>query len=195
MSTAFEKLPYRRLLYKTENTRTWLDVRGGYYEASRMLILGVAEGRLREDIEGIAALFLFRHYLELSLKMIIEEGRWLRSKEENAWREEVKKLEFIHRLSGLWAMVVADVMPKIAPDNWKQFDTDFVIECVSEFQRVDSRGVAFRYPDEGAENYLTDFAQLGASMVHVHDVFEEIFSWLAATYEENSIWQKVLNSY
>ena len=90
MSTAFEKWPYRRLLYKTENTRSWLDFRGGYYEASHMLILGVAEGRLREDIEGVAALFLFRHYLELSLKMIVGEGRWLKSIEENARLADVK---------------------------------------------------------------------------------------------------------
>ena len=195
MSTAFEKWPYRRLLYKTENTRSWLDFRGGYYEASHMLILGVAEGRLREDIEGVAALFLFRHYLELSLKMIVGEGRWLKSKEENARLAEVKKLEPIHRLCDLWDMVIADAKPKIAPDNWEQFDTDFVKKCVSEFQTVDSRGVAFRYSDQGAENYLPDFAQLGASMVHVHDVFEEIISWLAATYGENSDWQKILNSY
>ena len=92
-------------------------------------------------------------------------------------------------------MVIADAKPKIAPDNWEQFDTDFVKKCVSEFQTVDSRGVAFRYSDQGAENYLPDFAQLGASMVHVHDVFEEIISWLAATYGENSDWQKILNSY
>ena len=98
----FEKWEYRPVLFKSDNSRTWIGVREGYYEASLGLIQALAKGKLSEDLEGIAAVFLFRHYLELSLKRIIIEGRWLKSADKNARKGEVEALKPEHRLRVLW---------------------------------------------------------------------------------------------
>ena len=51
----FEKWEYRPVLFKSDNSRTWIGVREGYYEASLGLIQALAKGKLSEDLEGIAA--------------------------------------------------------------------------------------------------------------------------------------------
>ena len=56
--------------------KSWIDIAESFYRASLILVEGVAADRLNEDTEGIAAAFLFRHYLELSLKNIILAGRF-----------------------------------------------------------------------------------------------------------------------
>lgn len=193
--SAFEKWPYRSVFYKTDNTRTWLGVREGFYEASRELVEGLAAGKYREDLEGVAATYLFRHYLELSLKSIILEGRRLESPEKNARPEDVKKLGNEHNLDVLWKMVVEDAMPKFAAGDWKNFDIQYVRKCVNEFHEADPHGVAFRYRGCGAEHYLVSFQQLAANMNHVHQVLDGIISWLAETYGQNEEWQDILNSY
>jgi hypothetical protein len=193
--TAFEKWPYKRIFFETENTRTWLCVREGFYEASRELVAGLAVGKYREDIEGVAAIYLFRHYLELSLKRIILQGRWLESSDKNARPEDVKELEREHSLRKLWEMVEDDAMPKFAAGDWKNFDIQFAKKCVYEFHKRDPRGVAFRYKGCGAENYLVSFQQLSASMDHVHQVLDGIDTWLVETYGQNEEWQEILNSY
>jgi len=178
--TAYEKWAYRPVFFKTDNTRTWLGVREGYYEASLFLIKGIAKGEFNEDMEGVVAVFVFRHYLELSLKRIIVEGRWLKTVDENARKEDVRELNRTHALGGLWEKVLSDAMPKIPGD-----ETDFVQKCVLEFDRVDRNGETFRYAEEGAENYVVSFLQLSQSMVHVHQVLEAIITYLVETYHWN----------
>jgi hypothetical protein len=189
----FEKWEYRPVLFKSDNSRTWIGVREGYYEASLGLIQALARGKLSEDLEGIAAVFLFRHYLELSLKRIIIEGRWLKSADKNAPRGEVDALKPEHRLRVLWEMMVTDAKPKI--NTWKRFDIDFVKKCVDEFDSADMQGVSFRYDGAGAEHYLVSFLQLAENMVHVHQVFEGIISHLVETYGLDAEWEQYVNSY
>jgi hypothetical protein len=193
--SALEKWPYKPVFFKTENTRTWLGVREGFYEASRELVEGLAAGKYSEDLEGVAAVYLFRHYLELSLKRIILEGRWLESSDKNARPEDVKKLGNEHNLEVLWQMVVTDAMPKFATSEWKDFDVQFARKCVNEFHKADPHGVAFRYGGCGAENYLVNFQQLAANIAHVHQVLDGIITWLVETYGQNAEWQDILNSY
>jgi hypothetical protein len=191
----YEKRAYSPVFFKTDNTRTWLGVCEGFYEASRILAEGLADGKFSEDLEGVAAIFLFRHYLELSLKRIVWEGRRLESPDKNARPDDVRQLKNEHNLDVLWQALVTDAMPKFALGNWKNFDIEFVRKCVFEFHKVDPKGVTFRYAGSGAENYLVDFRQLAANMVHVREVLEGIISWLVETYGQNAEWEDILNSY
>jgi hypothetical protein len=191
----FEKWEYRPVLFKTDNTRTWLGVREGFYEASLTLVHSLARGKLSEDLEGVAAIFLFRHYLELSLKRIIIEGRWLKSADKNARKSEVEILKPEHRLRVLWEMMITDAKPKIGSDTWKKFDLEFVKRCVDEFDSADMKGIAFRYDGVGGENYLVSFLQLSENMVHVHQVFEGIISYLVETYGMNAEWEEYVDSF
>lgn len=52
-------------------------IRAAGFWASKHLVDQVVHGSLREDIEGVAAIHLFRHFLELVLKDIVLAGRHL----------------------------------------------------------------------------------------------------------------------
>jgi hypothetical protein len=192
--TAFEKRSYKPVFFKAAYSERY-SVREAYYEASHDLIVAIAEGSLRESVKGVAAVYLFRHYLELSLKRIILEGRWLKSEDENARREDVAEMKRTHKLGVLWNMVLADARSKIKSGDWKGFDIDFIKRCIDEFDAVDPNGEAYRYADEGAENYLVSFGQLAQNMGHIHTVFEAIISWLVETYGQNQEWETILNSF
>lgn len=177
--TAFEKWEYRQLIYKTDHEQSWRDLAVGYFEAAFALAKGVAGGSLKEDIEGLAAVFLFRHYLELILKQIILRGRLLVNANERAIPEEVKQVANIHDLAVLWKWVLQDSKPKIA--DWDNYDTDFVETCISEFDAVDKKGFTFRYPGEGGEFCRFDYGFLPDAMKHVQEVLDGIATYL---YEE-----------
>ena len=193
--TSHEKWPYRPVFFSTSNTRTWLGVREGFYEASLGLVKELAVGHLSEDIEGVAAVYLFRHYLELSLKRLILEGRWLRTPDKNAMAGEVEQLKNQHNLDVLWQLVLSDAKPKFSGDGWKSFDSEFARRCINEFHTVDPKGTAFRYADCGAERYLISFIQLAENMGHVHQVLDGMITWLVETYGQNQEWENILNSF
>src|SRR5579863_2734620 len=64
-----------------------------YYGAARELIAGVVEGRLNPAYEGVAGLYLFRHYLELALKYVIFHSRWLKDAQTNARLDEIEDVQ------------------------------------------------------------------------------------------------------
>ena len=66
----------------------------------------VVNGPMREDIEGVAAVYLFRHFLELALKGIILVGRHLKKERNLTDRDEVEKVANIHDLATLWESVL-----------------------------------------------------------------------------------------
>jgi hypothetical protein len=180
--TAFEKWPYKRIIYIGEE-KSWVDLGTSFYWASHHLIKNVVDGSLREDIEGIAAVHLFRHYLELALKQIIFRGRYLKSEDVLANTSEIKKVANIHDLNTLWGWVLKDAKPKMA--SWDGFDIDFVEQCIVEFDSVDKKGFAFRYEGQGGERCYFSFQVMLISMEHLWQVLEGIVSYLVETYHQN----------
>jgi hypothetical protein len=59
--TAFEKWEYKQLVYVEEHRKQWIIFRESFYRASEIIIKNLAAGRGFPDIEGTAAVFLFRH--------------------------------------------------------------------------------------------------------------------------------------
>src|SRR5258708_6014836 len=110
--TAFEMWEYRQIIYSTDRQQSWRDIGNSYFWACRPLVAALAAGTLKEDVEGTAAIFLFRHYLELMLKRIVLAGRLLISENENAIKDEVKKVANIHDLGKIWEWVLSDAKPK-----------------------------------------------------------------------------------
>lgn len=192
--TAFEKWDYHNVFYVAQSEKSWLSVSDSFYQASKALVDGAVNGHLFEEIEGIAAVFLFRHYLELGLKRIILNGRWLKNQNQNAPPEEVAELKRTHRLKQLWDSVLADAKPKMPEADWNNYDTEFVQKCILEFESADPKSEAFRYSREGAERCHIDFRQLLQNMEHVHQVLEGIDTYLVETYGQNADWQAYLES-
>ncbi len=189
--TAFEMWPYARVFQHDPTPKTWVDFTESYFRAAKALIDSVIAGALFEDVEGIAAVFLFRHYLELKLKQMILAGRWIRPDGTNASRGEVEAVRNIHGLEQLWGSVLADVKPKIARD-WEKFDVHYVERCVQEFAQVDPKGFTLRYSGQGAEKLSINFEALRAGMDHVRQVLEAIAVYLSETYGQNAEYEAIL---
>jgi hypothetical protein len=179
--TAFDKWEYRQVIFPTDYEQSWRDMGYSYFMACRPLISELAAGRLKEDVEGTAAIFLFRHYLELMLKRIILAGRLLISENDIAIKDEVKKVANIHDLATLWKWVLADAKPKFA--EWDNYDIASVEQCVMEFDRADKKGFAFRYDRQGGELCRFDFEALDLQMDHFRQVLEGVWTCL---YEKRS---------
>jgi len=191
--TAFDKWEYQQVIYKTERKQSWRDVADSFYQAALLLVTGVVNGELRDDIEGLAAVFLCRHYLELILKTIVLNSRWLVRVDQNT-REEVQEVKRIHSLRELWRGVLKDAKPKLADGHWQNYDTAFVEACIVEFDVVDKKGFAFRYAGQGGEFCLFDFRGLLRSMEHIQQVLGGINTYLVEAYSQNAAYEEILES-
>ncbi|MGA2372853.1 MAG: hypothetical protein ACLPPV_13075 [Candidatus Korobacteraceae bacterium] len=180
--TAFEKWKYQQTIYNLEGQeKTWLSIGDSFYRASKCIVEGVVNGALSEDVEGRAALFLFRHYLEVTLKEIVVAGRYL-TRDGNLTEDEVKEIKTGHKLGDLWKHVLEEARPKMPRDTpWETYDVDFTEKCILEFDEADANGFAFRYRNQGGERAHIDFEQFLVSMEHVSQVLEGILTVLIET--------------
>lgn len=191
--TAFEIWDYHQLIYPSTGLQTWIDLADSFYRAAEVIIDNVVDGRCLQDVEGIAAIFLFRHYLELSLKGIVGSGRWLVGPDVNATPDQVKAVGREHRLSILWEWVLRDAKPKLK-QYWIGYDVAFVERCIAEFDQADQKSFAWRYPGQGSEKYSYDFSRLRLAIRHVRHVLEGIRCCLIEMYGQNADWENELRS-
>jgi hypothetical protein len=190
--TAFQKWEYDKIFYAEPHPKSWLDIAESFYRASLHIVEGVGGDRLNEDSEGLAAAFLFRHYLELSLKNIILAGRFLTREGANAPPENAVPA-WGHNLRELWKLVLTDAKPKMEKD-WCSYDIEFVEKCIAEFDAVDPKGMAFRYTGEGAESLWLHFGWLHAVMEHIYQVLEGIRVYLVEMHGQNAEYESYLQS-
>jgi hypothetical protein len=192
--TAFEKWEYQPVIYNSDQRHWWRNVADSYFYACEPLVQDLAAGKLREDIEGTAGIFLFRHYLELALKAVVYSGRLLTIENENlvnAFKADVKEVERIHVLATLWDWVLRDAKPHL--ENWDNYDTESVERCVREFDAVDPKGFAFRYQKHGAEFCRYDFQALAFQMNHIRQVLDGITDCLYEARQELNEYEQYLN--
>jgi hypothetical protein len=164
--TAFRKWEYKRFIYVDKQPKPWISFKESFYRASEVIVENLAKGRGFPDLEGVAAVFLFRHYLELALKTLVMRGRFLERADKNAAIENVKKVKRIHDLAELWELVLKEAKPKIDPKDWDSYDTVFVEKCIAEFHERDEKGFALRYHGEGGEHFDYDFAYMETAIVY-----------------------------
>jgi hypothetical protein len=180
-----EKLKYEPIFFaKTHVVISLQDHAESFYRASLRLIQGVAKRELYENFEGLAALFLTRHYLELALKGLLEAGRDLTVGGRFNSDTEIPT-ERIHPLQKLWKLVLKDAKPKFGRGQWKSYDVEYVEQCLAEFDRVDPRGFAFRYYGEGSEKMQADFVRLEKCLRHVRSVLESMRVSLCIAWNAN----------
>ena len=192
--TAFEEWEYPQVIYKMEQDQPWIDFAESSFRGSKLLIDGVANGLLHDDIEGIAGIQLFRHYLELVLKKVVFWGRMLEREDKNTVYAEVRQVAHIHDLGLLWEWVLKDAKPKMKPDAWDSYDIKCVEKCVSEFDAADKKGFAFRYKGHGGEYYRYNYKSLAAVMDHIRQVLDGVLTYLTETHGQNEEWESMLES-
>jgi hypothetical protein len=106
-----------------------------YKEAADKLVQAVLDKRLAKDSAIYPTLYLYRHYVELMLKEIIELGAQL--DENDAIAPEH------HKIDQLW-QDARTMLERAFPDEDKE-DADAVERIVRELASVDASGEAFRY--------------------------------------------------
>jgi hypothetical protein len=190
--TAFEVWEYRPFIHVLEANKFWIDFKESFYRASELIVERLSKGHGFAEIEGIAAVFLFRHYLELALKRIVVRGRALIRLDKNAAWKDAEEVARIHSLQELWKLALSDAKPKIEQRIWDSYDIGFVEKCIAEFDDRDKKGFAFRYPRHGGERYDYNFQFFRIAMEHVYQILENMTTCLIAAHIENSDWEATL---
>ena len=173
-----------------------------YFEAASLLVRGITNGELREEVEGIAAAFLCRHYLELAIKYTLFHSRWLKTAGLNAADKDVPPVERGHDLSKLWSALISELRLKGGGAVPKGLDLQFVKAFAGEFQAVDRGGDRFRYPAKligiGAswpEKFGVNYQALLFNLQRTHDILETLDAWLIETYGQNQEWESIQGSW
>lgn len=144
-----------------------------------------------------AGLFLFRHYLELSLKYILLRLHRLTDDGRNLSPEEIKDVMLGHDLETLWTNILKGRAGRIPDESWDVLDIAFLDACIRDFNSG-NRNWVYRYPDERISTRepqgqpVVDLANLLPIMEHARKVIEGIAGFSDAKHDMNSEYARLL---
>jgi hypothetical protein len=191
--TAFERWRYSPIIINSGYRQRWRDIIASYRDACEALLNLLAEDKYGDRMEGLAAVFLFRHFLEVSLKRIILNGRWLERNNKNL-RGPVESVKNTHNLAELWQLVLRDAKAKMEVADWERYDIPFIEELINEFHARDARGFNFRYRGTDGDFCLFDHCTLLRILPHVDQILDGIDTCLVQTYEDNKEYEACMES-
>lgn len=200
VSPASKRRAYPMVFYDLDGD---LDAspREDFYAAAAAIVGRLARRETLAEIEGLAALFLFRHYLELVLKSIVFGARSLESRDKNIPRGEVM-YPGGHELLPLWIEAREKVPIKLGKGLWKQWDYPFVQRCIEDFHALDPTSERLRYRWEkkavardALKSVRVNWSELIGVKRHTYEVLEAIDSYLVETYGQNKDWENEMNSW
>jgi hypothetical protein len=126
-------------------------VANSYKEGADVLACGAAKGEAILDNVILPVVFLYRQYLELTIKGIIETGRHA--------EEEGFGYPKHHHLRNLWAEAKHLIKEHYKEDAPREID--YIDQCIEEFERHDPESFSFRYPtDKGGNLNLRDISHI-----------------------------------
>lgn len=135
----------------------WSQYASGYILAANLIVNALGEKRYNDrDLLIFPCVFLYRQYLELSMKHLLESG-WdlLNVTQVYTARDGVpahvgrKAVPRTHRLGHLWPEC-RKVLKEVWPEGPNK-DLRAVEECLCEFD-FDPNAEAFRYPAQGKKD-------------------------------------------
>lgn len=144
---ACERVAFGQIFY-SPNGKLRCAVLDSFYLVGRHTAERIVNGEALEDMEGAAALYMFRHYLELALKSIVYCLRRLKTSQQNLPEKDRRKVEPFHPLTQFWKEIKNDCPQKVGRKMWRAWDIVFVDKCIAEFDLVDPDGERFRYSTE-----------------------------------------------
>lgn len=173
----------------------------GFFESAKLLLKGIVAGELRQGIEGVVAVFLCRHYLELAIKYTLFHSRWLKDSSHNAVTTDVEPVRKSHDLQTLWDTLARELKSKsnVVPQG---LDLDYVSGFVAEFHAVDRYNWRFRYPAEqlparssSRDALNVNFGSLLFNLQRTYDVLDTLDRHLIEIAGENEEWEAIQNSW
>lgn len=112
-----------------------------YLEAADRLVETLC-GHFFDNALTLPIVFLYRHYLELTLKELVIMGNERYNSSSTPYLEKILKG---HRIDFLW-QELKPLLQKIYLPPEKREEIDAVGECIEEFSKVDESSMSFRYP-------------------------------------------------
>lgn len=139
------------------------------YKWSADELIVASEGDpVKRDVFSFAVLFLYRHFLELKLKQLVEYSRRIRGVDPS------KALDR-HDLSDLWTHARATITA-VWPDDGEGLDE--VEHCVRRFAKFDSASFAFRYPTDKKGKFQLHEDLKTVDMVNLKSVMDKVGNFL-----------------
>ena len=139
----------------------------GYKKAADFLVEKIKETHQDQDILVFPIVFLYRQYLELSLKRLISLGNELLDKNSDFPKK--------HELDKLWN-ICKPILTKIDPKVHRQ-DLEAIDELIVQFCSIDPTSEAFRYPitKEGNKAISSDIRYI--NLRQLSDVIKKMASF------------------
>ncbi|HTV56457.1 MAG TPA: helix-turn-helix domain-containing protein [Terriglobia bacterium] len=119
------------------STRRYLYEEG--YKHAADLLADAARADPNRDLLLYPIAFLYRHYLELKLKALLNCMPWEPGSEP--------RMKADHDLQALWTTVTKSLLPVVWPEREPDLD-DAVSDCIEEVHKIDPSSFAFRYPED-----------------------------------------------
>ena len=142
----------------------------GYLRAAQRLIESLSENPRGTDFLVYPVAYLYRHWFELRLKSIIDEGRQL--------LQEGAGYPHGHGLHNLWP-VARVLLEKVWSEADRPPQFDLIDGAVSEFQNFDTDSQAFRYPVDSKGKHILQGLK-AINLQHFSKKMEEIAEFLDA---------------
>lgn len=116
----------------------WHIYATGYKDAADVLVAHIEEHQRCQDTLVYPVVFLYRQYLELKIKNLIQQGRHLQDIHESFSKT--------HRIDELWKVCSA-LLREIFPGDSEKEQAE-IARLIEEFCKVDPKSTAFRYPED-----------------------------------------------
>lgn len=132
----------------------------GYKKAADALVDYIKENRHSQDTLVYPILFLYRQYLELAIKNIINKARQL--------QDISGVMPTGHKIHDLWKIcekLLTDIAPGDSVEAIKEIN-----RLISEFCAVDPKATAFRYPEDKDGNPSLP----GVKRINIRNVYDVI---------------------
>ncbi|MCX5867012.1 MAG: hypothetical protein NT009_05940 [Proteobacteria bacterium] len=155
-------------IWNGHRDRQWSLYPYGYQKAFQLLGSEALKDDAAKQVLIFPIIFLFRHYIELTLKQIIEIGNPILGKQS--------KYDPIHKIEELWDQA-KKIIIKVYPEG-KNEDLSTVDDCMKEIIKKDPKSLVFRYPEDPkkTEVYLPDCGNF--DMRNFLEVSEKISNFL-----------------
>lgn len=141
----------------------WSTYAIGYRDAADILASTIDANNRQQDFLVYPIVFLYRQYLELSIKDLIRKARKLKDLRE--------PLPPTHNIKSLWE-VCHGLLSAISPGDSVE-ELGHIGRLISEFSVVDPTSTAFRYPeDKNGRPSLPGLSKI--NLRNVRDVIEKI---------------------
>ena len=151
----------------------WFIGYGESYKQAADLVVAAVENRSASpDSVAFATFYLYRHYLEITLKGLINIGRQL--------HDRTSGYPQTHKLPVLWR----ELRPLLeeANPNGDPKDTDAVEKCIDEFAAIDLSGESARYGEDRTGNPTFD-KPVQMNLPNLRDVVGRIAAFFEGSYD------------